>query len=250
MVTDQSNVPLDPPSEDSNLVWMLRGIMLGVLLIGSANALSFFFRSRGWGSLLGSREPADESIGFPLTVWEESGGYGSHALKTVPFLIDISAALLLGAAIGLIAISQKNTLNRIMDRLRSHAQGHQVRLQFSLRGLMITTVLAALAAAAARSLTPRVEVLAAIYALGPIGLVALAFIPRRLTWQQRVAILTPASVALIAVAIVIGNLLGIELDKVMMGIFICWTPQSAIAAIALTCLILVREYRALAAAGK
>jgi hypothetical protein len=247
MQPDESNASLPARWEDTNLAWMIRGITLAVLLVGSANALSFFVRSRGWGSLLGNREPSDEAIGFPMTVWEEAGGYGSHALKVVPFLVDISVALLLGVVIGLIAISQKSTLNRIMDRFRRQSKQHQVRLQFSLRGLLITTVLAALAAAVARSFTPRIEVLAFIYALGPIALVVFAFIPRRLRWQQRVAILAPAAVMLIAVAIAIGNVLGVEVDKVMMGIFICWTPQSAAAAILISSLLIVKEYRALTA---
>ena len=231
--------------QDSNAMWMLRGIMVGVLLIGSANALSFFFRSQGWGSLLGNRDPQDEAIGFPLTIWEESTGYSSHALRVVPFLVDISTALLVGALIGFVAISQRATLNRIMQRFRSGSAAHRVRLQFSLRGLLLTTVLAALTAALVRSFTPRVEVLAAIYALGPVALVAIAFAPRRLSWQQRVAILTPTAVMLIVAAIVLGSVLEIEFDKVMMAIFICWTPQSAIAAVILICWLMAREYRAL-----
>ncbi len=245
MATDSSTAPSHVKLEDSNWAWMFRGITLAALLAGSANAMSFFFRSQGWGSLLGSSEPGDEAIGFPLTIWEEQNGYGSHALKMVPFLIDISVALLLGVVIGLLAVSQKQTLNQIMNRFRGKANGQQIQLQFSLRGLLITTVLAALAAAAARSFTPRIEVLAAIYALGPIALVALAFIPRRISWQQRVAILAPSAVILVVVAIVLGHSLGVEIDKVMMGIFICWTPQSAVAAIVITMLLIVKEYRAL-----
>jgi hypothetical protein len=235
----------DPADQDSNAVWMMRGIMMGVLLIGSANALSFFFRSQGWGSLLGKRDPFDEAIGFPLTLWEESTGYGSHALRVVPFLVDITTALLVGGLIGFVAISQRATLNRIMERFRSGGAAHRVRLQFSLRGLLLTTVLAALTATLVRSFTPRVELLAAIYALGPAALVAFAFAPRRLSWQQRVAILTPTAVMLIVAAIALGSVLGIEFDKVMMGIFICWTPQSAIAAVLLISWLLVREYRKL-----
>ena len=243
MVTDPPAAASPSPREDSSAMWMLRGIMVGILLIGSANALSFFFRSRGWGSLLGSRDPFDEAIGFPLTIWEEANGYGSHALQAVPFLVDIAFALLIGLLIGAIAVWQKPVLNRMMDRFRGQGKKRALPMQFSLRGLMVTTVLAALAAAIARSFTPRVEILAAIYALGPIGLIGIAFLPRGLSWQQRVAVLTPAAVALIVVAIVLGHRLNVEFDKVMMGIFICWTPQSALAAIVLTGYIIYKEYR-------
>lgn len=61
--------------------------------------------------------------------------------------------------------------------------------------------------------TPRVEVLAAIYALGPLALIVLAYLPRRLSWQQRVAILTPSALILIAVAITLGSALDVEFDK-------------------------------------
>ena len=192
--------------------------------------------------MLGSREPYDEAIGFPLTVWEEANGYGSHALQTTPFLIDIGSAILFGLCIGILAAAKRSTLNPIMDRFRQQSTAAQVRLQFSLRGLLITTILAALAAAAARSFTPRVEVLGAIYVFGPFALIALAFVPRHLSWQQRVAILTPTAIMLIAFAIGLGNVLNVEFDKVMMGIFICWTPQAAIGAIVLSTYLLWREH--------
>lgn len=232
-------------AEDSAVAWLFRGLVLGALMLGSVNALSFFFRSRGWGSLLGSRETNDEAIGFPLMIWEEGSGYGSHPLHVIPFAVNIATALLLGTVIGVLAIWQRPTLNQIMDRFRSESDGRDVRLQFSLRGLLITTVLAALASAAVRAFTPRVELLAAIYALGPAALIALAYLPRRLSWQQRVAIITPSALILIVVAIALGGVLDVEFDKVLMGIFICWTPQTAIGAVALTAYLLMKEYRAL-----
>ena len=249
MLTDDAPPPravvdgTEPNRQDSPATWLFRGLMAGVLAIGSANALSFFFRSRGWGSLLGSRDPGDEAIGFPLRFWQEGSGYGSHPLEMIPFLVDVGAALLLGSFVGGIAIWQRPTLNQILNRYRGRGKRQEVRLQFSLRGLLITTVLSALAAAAARSFAPRVEVLAAIYALGPVSLIVLAYLPRGLRWQQRAAILTPATIILIAVAIALGLALNVEFDKVLMGIFICWTPQAAIGAAVLTCWLLFREYR-------
>ncbi|MCO8124030.1 hypothetical protein NHH03_19960 [Stieleria sp. TO1_6] len=248
MSSNQKTQPNQHPNalirDDSALSWMVRGLLLGVLIIGTANALSFFFRSQGWGGLLGKLDPHDEAIGFPLTIWRESGGYGAHHLNVLPFIVCLALAVVLGSIAGVIAIANRHTLNQIMTRLVSQSH-HDLKIQFSLRGLLIATVLAALAAAIVKTLTPRVELLAGIYALGPIALIAIAFIPRQLNWQQRVAILTPLTFVMIAIAITLGIRLGIEFDKVLMGIFICWTPQTAIAAVALSGWIMIREYRAL-----
>jgi hypothetical protein len=68
-------------------------------------------------------------------------------------------------------------------------------------------------------------------------------LPRRLSWQKRVVIIIPATLTLIAVAIAVGNAMSMEFDKVLMGIFLCWTPQSALAAIGLTATILITQAR-------
>jgi hypothetical protein len=83
----------------------------------------------------------------------------------------------------------------------------------------------------------------AIYGLGPLLLVAIAMLPRRLSWQKRVVIIIPATLTLIAVAIAVGSAMEMEFDKVLMGIFLCWTPQSALAAIGLTATLLVAQAR-------
>ena len=114
-------------------------------------------------------------------------------------------------------------------------------MQFSLRGLLIATGIAAVVAMAARNFAARPETLIAIYALGPLGLVAIAMLPRKLSWQRRVMIIVPAAYALIAAAIAVGLGLGMEFDKVLMGIFLCWTPQSAMAAVALVSAIFVSQ---------
>lgn len=85
---------------DSKVSWMIRGLVFGAMLVGAANALSFFVRSKGWGGLLGERNPQDEAIGFPLMIWEEAGGYGAHSLQVVPFVLCI-----LQAAIGAISLT-------------------------------------------------------------------------------------------------------------------------------------------------
>ena len=59
MAENPSNV--GPYSDDSSAVWVIRGVVVGILLLGALNALSFFFRSQGWGSLLGTMQPYDEA---------------------------------------------------------------------------------------------------------------------------------------------------------------------------------------------
>ncbi|MEL7335602.1 MAG: hypothetical protein AAFN70_05275, partial [Planctomycetota bacterium] len=78
---------------------------------------------------------------------------------------------------------------------------------------------------------------------GPILLVLGAFLPRGLTWQQRVKLILPLIAGLIAGAIGLGAALDVPFDKVLLGIFLCWTPQSAIAAIGLSAWIMICEYR-------
>ena len=231
---------------DTKAAWMIRGIVVGAMVIGSANALSYFARSSGWGGLLGRLDPQDEAIGFPLTVWRENGGYGGHALQIVPFVVMIVSALALGIALGGWAISHRRSLDRVLSKLATGGEPSW-RTNFSIQSLMLITVLSALAAAAV--VNPRVETLAAIYVLGPAALILVSFIPRRIKWQQRVAVLVPLTFITIAVAIALGMQLRIEFDKVLMGIFICWTPQAAFGAIALTGWILYHELKPQSAAA-
>ena len=52
--------------------------------------------------------------------------------------------------------------------------------------------------------------------------------------RKRVAILTPATFTLIAVTVAIGLKLDLDFDKVLKGVFVCWTPQCAAAAVVIT----------------
>jgi hypothetical protein len=100
----------------------------------------------------------------------------------------------------------------------------------------MATALAAVTAAGIRyAIAGRAEVLGAIYLLGPWLLILIAFVPLGISWQARIGILVPTAVALMAAAIALGGHLSapIEFDKVLLGIFICWTPQTVVAAIVL-----------------
>ena len=75
-----------------------------------------------------------------------------------------------------------------------------------------------------------------IYALGPWILVLIAFLPMGLGWQHRVAILLPMAPLLMLAAVAAGASMKppLEFDKVLLYIFVCWTPQSVVVAIGLT----------------
>jgi hypothetical protein len=237
--TDNTYVA-DPPRR-----WFVRGTAVGLLLLASINALSYFFRSADWGGLVGQPTSSKESVGFPFTVWEAGNTYGGMFADYPNMGWNILVAVAIGSIIGWFAARHTEFLNRLIEEMmQGEASRHQHQpIQFSLRGLLIATTIAAVASTLARSFAARPETLIAIYALGPTTLVAIAMLPHRLSWQKRVMVIIPATLTLIAIAIAVGNAMSMEFDKVLMGIFLCWTPQSALAAIGLTSTILITQAR-------
>ncbi|WP_146395042.1 hypothetical protein [Planctomycetes bacterium CA13] len=241
--------PSDHPTPQlagSRFRWFSRGTAVGMLIMAMTNAVSYFFRSSDWSSLIGKPKSTHEAIGFPMIVWEAGNTYGGMFADYPMLGINILVATAIGLIIGLVAAHYRDPLNRMVEDFEAEAAGmNQQPIQFSLFGLMVATTIVAVFTTIASKLAVHPETLIAIYALGPICLVAIAMLPKNLSWQRRVAILMPAAFTLIAVAIAVGNGLGMEFDKVLMGIFLCWTPQSGLAAIALTTSILVHQNRQL-----
>jgi hypothetical protein len=225
--------------------WFVRGFMVGILISASLTAISYFFRSESGGNLLGTKPEHREALGFPWELWESGNTYGGLFVDLPALLLDALFAVAVGTMGGLIALAQRPRLNRLVEEFDQAVAGRARRsVQFSLRGLLLATGLAALVATATRyALAGRAEVLGAIYVLGPWVLVLIAFLPLGMTWQQRVYILIPAAVLLMVAAMVLGVSLKpkLEFDKVLMGIFICWTPQSALAALGLTTFLIWRH---------
>ncbi len=219
------------------LRWFLRGVLVGVLISASLHAISYFFRSEGWGNLLGTTPEHEQAIGFPLEVWESGHAYSGYYIETTPLVVDGLFGIAVAAICGLVAVMNRERLNRLVQELERTASPPQNKFQFSLRGLLLATALAAVAAAGARHLLAgRPEVLGAIYLFGPWMLLMIAYLPRRIPWQHRAMILIPMALLLMLAAIAAGASLAkpLEFDRVLLGIFICWTPQSALAAIGLT----------------
>ncbi|QDT13111.1 hypothetical protein [Stieleria marina] len=223
------------PSGDSSRQWFLRGFAAGVMLMAAFNAASYFIRSAKWNSLAGVRSDSNESIGFPWLMWEGGNAYGGFYVDYPVLGLNVLAAIAVGILAGGVVACCTRRLNSLLSIYLNESQPTQKRpFQFSLWGMMIATTLVAVIAMLATRFAAHRETLIAIYVLGPLVLVAIAMIPGRLSWQTRVWVIIPTTLGLIAAAIGVGLNLRIDFDRVLLAIFLCWTPQSAIAALLLT----------------
>ena len=218
--------------------WFIRGFMVGILISGSLTAVSYFFRSERGGNLLGTAPNHYEALGFPCMLWETGNTYGGLFVDVPALLWNALFSAALGAGCGLATLRFRVRLNDLVERLeRTVTARQQGKLQFSLKGLLVLCGLAAVMAAGAHyALAGNPAVLGIIYGLGPWILVLIAFLPMGLSWQQRVVVLVPTALLLMLAAVAAGWSLKppLEFDKVLMYIFICWTPQSVLVAIGLT----------------
>lgn len=218
--------------------WWIRGFLVGILISGSLNAVSYFFRSELGGNLLGTAPQRYEALGFPRTLWETGNVYGGLFIDLPGLLVNALFAAALGAVCGLLTQPFRGRLNALVaafeTALASQPSG---TFQFSLRGLLALCGLAAVGAAGAHyALAGHPAVLGILYALGPWLLVLIAFLPRGLAWQQRVAILVPTALLLMLAAVATGAAVKppLEFDKVLLYIFVCWTPQCVLVALILS----------------
>lgn len=218
--------------------WFVRGLMVGILISGSLTAVSYFFRSERGGNLLGTTPDHYEALGVPCTLWETGNTYGGLFVDLRGLLIDVSFGGAVGILCGLVTLRFRVPLNELVERLdQAVAVRQRSNVQFSLRGLLALTGVAASAAAGAHyALAGHPAVLGIIYWLGPWILVLIAFLPMGLSWQGRVVVLVPTALLLMLAAVAVGMSLkpALEFDKVLMYIFVCWTPQSVLVATVLT----------------
>lgn len=218
--------------------WFVRGLMVGILISGSLTAVSYFFRSERGGNLLGTTPEHYEALGFPCPLWETGNTYGGLFVDLRGLLVDVSFGIAVGIVCGLVTLWFRGPLNELVEQLDQAVTVRQrSNVQFSLRGLLALTGLAALGAAGAHyALAGHPAVLGIIYWLGPWILVLIAFLPMGLSWQGRVVVLVPTALLLMLAAVAVGMSLKppLEFDKVLMYIFVCWTPQSVLVAVVLT----------------
>lgn len=223
--------------------WFVRGLMVGVLISGSLNAVSYFFRSERGGNLLGITPQHHEALGFPWTLWETGNMYGGLFVDLRALLMNALFAGALSTGCGLATLRFQRPLTRLVEQLEATVTVRQQGpVQLSLKGLLTLCGLVALVAAGTHyALAGHPAVLGLIYSLGPWILVLFALVPLGLSWQQRVFVLVPAAPLLMLVAVIVGNSLKppLEFDKVLLYIFVCWTPQSVVAALGLTLVLIL-----------
>ncbi|MDP6445666.1 MAG: hypothetical protein QGG36_13405 [Pirellulaceae bacterium] len=233
--------------------WFVRGFCVGLLILGAVNAASYFFHSADGGNLLKLSMNRREALGFPQVLWEQGNTYGGYYADYGAMFWNGLTGAAIGTALGLAAMRFSHRLNDLVREFEGSEEepaGRENSFQYSLRGILAATAVAAVLAGVARyatlaELSVPPEILGGLYALGPWFLVALAMAPRRLDWRQRVVIVAPATIALMGSSIIIGGRLAnpLAFDEVLLGIFVCWTPQAALGAIGLTTWIVVRHQR-------
>jgi len=217
--------------------WALRGFAVGVLVCAALNAASYFVRSDGLGNLIGAHPSHREALGFPIEVWEAGNPYDGYFIDLNALGIDALFAMAVGTALALVTLRYRKTLSRMIASLDTPLDAKQDEsggFRISLAGLFTAMVIAALGAMGVRyAMAGRAEVIGAIYLLGPWLLIAIAYLPQGLSWQNRVRVLVPCTVLLIAGAAVTSLHINppLDFDKVLLGIFVCWTPQTVLVAI-------------------
>ena len=228
------------------MIWFARGMAIAVLVMGALNAGSYFIRSERLGDLLGMTPQHREAIGFPFLLWDRDAVHvdpflGDFAALFASGLVaDIGFGILLGLVLGGVLFAYRKRLENRLQELIGSSEARPSRktsFQFSLRTLLsLMAISAVLAAGVSKLLAGRPEVLGAIYFFGPWALVGMAYIPARVGWRQRVALITPLTLILMSLAVVAGSMMQppLLLDKTLLGIFVCWTPQTAVVAIVVT----------------
>lgn len=227
----------------SKFRWFLRGFAGGFILLAALNALSWFFRSDGWSDLCGATLfEHTEAIGFPFEIWREGLGYKGGLMVDLPSLgINFAISLTIAVIAGLIAVRLSNQIEAMLPEEQTSNAGF--RLTFSVRGLLIVTTLIAIAIGLTQSLGPSPWLLGTIYFAGPLTLILIAMGPVGIPWEQRSVILVLAAAFMLTGAILIGGRLGMEFDRVLLGVFICWVPQTVFAAILTTGLVVWKNNR-------
>ena len=212
----------------SKLRWFVRGAAGGFIFYAALNAVSWFFRSTGWSDLCGATlNDHTEAIGFPFEIWREGEGHQGLVLAALGIHLLIGLAVSIAAGFAAVALSP-----RIESMLPEEQPTSTVfRLTFSVRGLLIVTSLIAIALGLVQSLGSSPWLLGVIYFAGPVMLILIAMGPVGIPWEQRSVILVLTAIAMLVGAVYVGGRLGMEFDRVLLGIFICWVPQSVFAAV-------------------
>ena len=221
------------------LLWFLSGVLWTVLFFAALNALSYFYRSDSLGDLFGARPGNDEAIGFPFEIWREAGFSrsdlpDSHAMYQNA-LVGLAASLP-GGLLWLFLFNNRKTNSIIRLSIRKHRKkmSQQIRLQFSLRSLLLLTTVVAVVTAGAKGSEPlRRVLLGGIYLGGPWITVFASWQSRQLVaWHRRFVVYGTLSLLLSGTLALGLSLQDIgDLTRVFLGIFVFWVPQCVFCAI-------------------
>lgn len=215
---------------------------MGFLVVAAMNAASYFLRSSSIAALFEGHVQASEAIGFPFEIWSTTSRQGPLYVDYTMMILNGLVGVAIGLGFGAVAAVFSSQLEKWMHdfKTQSTERAANSKFQFSMVGLMGATAIVGLYLGALTQWGGTRELLWIVYLLGPAMLIGVAFLPRGIRWQSRCVIVAIASVIVIAGAIWSGNLREVEFDRVMMGIYVFWTPQSAFAAIILLVGIFIR----------
>ena len=224
--------------------WFARGMAGGFLVLAALNALSWFWLSEGWSDLWGgTRNANSEAIGFPMEIWREGEFYGNGWMVDFPMLaVNLLFALLLAISGGLLARRIAPKLNELVHQSESGSRSSESKkITFSVRGLLLLTTVVAVAFGLTGTFGVSPWLLGEIYFLGPLVLVMIAMGPAGIHWEKRVFILIVCAAVMLVGAVMTGTSLGMEFDRVLFGVFVCWVPQSVFASIAVIAKLMVSQ---------
>lgn len=214
------------------------------MLIAAINALSYFFLSHGLTDLVGMKPAVEEAIGFPFAIWEEGHARGAHYIDIWGAGKNVLVGVLLGTFFGLIGILLRHQFNEwVAEFEEQNQQAQSLSAQFSIKSAMFCTLVAALLVALITRWNGSSFGLGAIYLLGPSTLIGIAMFPDQLHWKVRATIVAVLSLALIGIAARSGLQLNMDIDRVMLGFFVCWTPQTVFAAFIIVVAFVIRALR-------
>ena len=220
-------------AQRSKLSWFFAGIVAFVLITAAANAASFFVRSGSWQPLFNPNYQP-QALGFPFEIWRLGKAYSNGTIiDHHSMFLNVSIGLGFGTALGIVFVCYSNWLNRFIEHMADQeAKSYKpLSTQFSIGGLLTFTLVLAIVFGVARfAVDAEPSFLVGIYLLGPAALIVLAMIPRGLTWQARVFLLAPSTLLLIGFTMYVGIELNLLFDHVMLGVFVCWVPQTVVAA--------------------
>jgi hypothetical protein len=199
------------------------GVGWGLMLFATANCLSYFYWSSGWGNLLGTRDDQPVGIGFPFLIWHNGFSYPDPVMRWGYLFANILVAVIGAAAIGWCFSGIK-----LKGAPSSASSTRPQFFQFNIGELLLmTVVVAAVLAVAGPALDWGTATLKTVYLVGPLLIGWLSLLLRRLPARTGDMVGLLFGLAMIVVAgIVSERLNGIrDFTRGLMGVFVFWVPQ-------------------------